>query len=136
MKKKIEVRHYINDIIVQLFSPAAEYKCKFENNVSPEIKLVTDTEAFLFILNRLLKLIIQSSYNSSICISDVYDGDKLSIIIKDDNNDYRAFISGKMEKHQSIIRKAGCQLSFEFNEKKNITVILCFANNQTDRAKG
>ena len=135
MKEKIELKKFVDEILLQLLPAAAAYKCKLENYISPGVILVTDTEAFIFIFYRLLKLIIQSSYHSSIRISNLYEGDSLSIIIKDNNNDYRGFISGKMEKHQAIIRKAGGCLRFEFIEKKSITVVLSFINQKTDQVK-
>jgi len=128
MKDKIDLRSSIDEIVIQLFAAAERYKCKIQNNIPAGINYATDKDAFLFILNRLLKLIIQSSHNSNIDISFMDDSSNLSIIIHDDNNDYKAFISGKMVKHQAIIRKAGCELSFEFGEKNNITVILRFTN--------
>jgi len=135
MKDKIELRTHIDDIIIQLLPAAARYKCGIENNVPPGTNLITDTDAFLFILNRLLKLIIQSSYNSRIGISAIGEGDTLSIIINDDNNDYKAFISGKMEKHKATIKKTACRLSFEFNDKNKITVILRFTDQHRDQLK-
>ncbi len=136
MIDKIEVTRCLEDIISQLLPDAAERKCQLKNNLSPGITLPTNKEAFAFVIERLLKLIIYSSYNSTIYISNRHEGDKFSLVIKDDNNDYSGYISGKMEKHQSIMKNAGCYLSFEFSERKSITVILSFTNNQHDQTKG
>ena len=126
MIDKIELKPCLEEIILQLLPLAEARKCQLRNNLAQHISVMTNREAFLFVMKRLLTLIIHSSHNSTICISNSREGDKLSIIIQDDNNDYSGFISGKMEKHQLILKKAGCYLSFEFNEKKSITVILHF----------
>jgi hypothetical protein len=132
MTTEIELTSCIDEIIMPLRALAATYKCQFKNYIPSGIMVTTDREAFSFVINRLIRLILQSSYNSNISISHVYDQERLSISIADDNNNYNGFISGKMQKHQSIIKKAGCCLSFEFKEKKNITVILGFTARGSD----
>lgn len=128
MKEIIKLKKYVDTVISSLVPFAAEHNCRLANELSPDASLVTDKEAFLFIMRRLLQLVIHSSHNSTISITDLIKGDRFLILIDDDNNDYKGFISGKMEKHQSIIRRAGCCLSFEFRDRRSITVILQFAN--------
>ena len=126
MTIEIELTSCIDEIIMSLRALAATYKCEFKNNIPSGLMVTTDREAFSFVINRLIRLIIQSSYNSYISISHVYEHEQLSLRIAGDNNSYNGFISGKMQKHQSTIKRAGCCVSFEFKEKKNITVNLGF----------
>ena len=126
MNDQIELKLCLEQIMPQLLPLAAERKCQLRNNLAQHTIAYTNKEAFLFVIKRLLTLIIHSSHNSTICISDRHEGGRLAIVIKDDNNDYSGFISGKMEKHQTVLKKARCYLSFEFNEKNSITVILHF----------
>jgi len=109
---------------------ATERSCIIESKIPAEASLISDERAFTFILKRLLTLIIQSSLNSQIIVSAMYESDSMSIFIKDNNNDYNGYISGKMEKHQALIRRAGCHLSFEFNNRRSIIIILRFLYNK------
>jgi len=40
-----------------------------------------------------------------------------------------------MEKHKATIKKTACRLSFEFNDKNKITVILRFTDQHRDQLK-
>ena len=128
MRDIIELKQTVDAAIDPLVVIASAHRCRLLNHISPGTSIITDREAFLFIMKRLLRLIIDSSCNSIICISELKEGNSLLIRIKDDNNDYKGFISGKMEKHQSILRRAGCSLNFEFRDKRSITVILHFVS--------
>ena len=130
MKTNIELKPCIKKIIDELMPKATERSCIIESKIPAEASLISDERAFTFILKRLLTLIIQSSLNSQISVSAMYESDSMSIFIKDNNNDYNGYISGKMEKHQALIRRAGCHLSFEFNNRRSIIVILRFLNNK------
>jgi hypothetical protein len=128
MRDIIKLQQSVNLVIDLLAAAAMEHRCRLLNHISPDTILVTDREAFLFIMRRLLWLVIDSSRYSNIGISELIEGDRLLVLIKDDNNDYKGYISGKMEKHQSIMQQAGCRVNFEFHSKQSITVILHFNN--------
>jgi hypothetical protein len=49
--------------------------------------------------------------------------------VKDNNNDYSRFISGKMAKVKPSVMKIGGDLNFEFNQRNSITILVSFTNN-------
>ena len=128
MPTKIELRKLADELIDESSFLNTSRKCVIENEIPFEIYLYTREKDLVFILNRFLSLIIQSSYNSRIRVSAIREESYTSIFIEDNNNDYSEYISGKMEKHKSRIQESGCYLSFEFNDKRSITVILRFTD--------
>jgi hypothetical protein len=135
MTTTIELRKFADELIVDLSVLTSSRKCIIENEIAADVFIKAERDELIFILKRYLDLIIHSSYSSQIRISAVSESNCTSIYIKDNNNDYSQYISGKMEKHKSRIQDSGCYLSFEFNDKRSITVILNFTDKKLSPIK-
>jgi len=125
MTGRIALKEFVARLILEMMPIAISRRIVIINNISIDIVIETDEEKFLQVLEKLMMGTIRSSQNSCIRISAEVDDDRTFITIKDNNSNYSGYISGKMNKVESIVNAIGGKIYFEFNNRHSITIMLC-----------
>ena len=126
MREKIALKPFINELAEEMRSLIAERGCTIFSDIHQEIFIKTDRKIFSKILEKIFAGTIRSSYNSQIRISAEEDDGRTFIRITDNNSDYSSYISGKMSKAETLLATIGGKIYFEFNNRHNISIVLCF----------
>jgi hypothetical protein len=126
MSKKIILKDLANDLIKGLLPTAITRNSFIINDIPDGANIDADAEVVAHILGSLLNNTVSSSHDGCIRISAKQEDSYMTISVKDNNNDYSRFISGKMAKVKPAIAKMGGDLSFEFNQRNSITILVSF----------
>jgi nitrogen fixation/metabolism regulation signal transduction histidine kinase len=129
MTNKIALREITNQLIKEILPSAISRNSFIINDIPADTKLYADKTVIAHILGNLLSNTVGSSHHGCIRVSAKDEDGHVTISVKDNNNDYSRFISGKMEKVKPSVMKMGGDLNFEFNQRNSITILVSFANN-------
>jgi len=129
MANKIALREITNQLIKGVLQSAVSRNSFIINDIPAETRLNADENLLAHILGNLLNNTVSSSHDGCIRVSAKEEDGYVTISVKDNNNDYSRFISGKMAKVTPAIKKIGGDLSFEFNQRNSITILVSFTNN-------
>jgi nitrogen fixation/metabolism regulation signal transduction histidine kinase len=129
MANKIALRQFTNQLIKGILPSAISRNSFIVNDIPDDASLyAADENLVAHILNNLLTNTVGSSHNGCIRVSAKQEDNHIVICVKDNNNDYSRFISGKMTKVKPAVNKIGGDLSFEFNQRNSITILVSFTN--------
>lgn len=125
----VVLKTLVDQLIKDLLPSAISRNSLIINDIPVKASIDADEELITHILCSLLNNTISSSNNSCIRISVSDDCGYTILSVKDNNNDYSRFISGKMGKIKSAVKKIGGGLAFEFNKRNSITILVSFTKN-------
>ncbi|MEJ0101814.1 MAG: hypothetical protein WDO19_04285 [Bacteroidota bacterium] len=128
MANKIALRQLTNQLIKGILPSAISRNSFIINDIPAETNLFADESLVAHILSSLLNNTVGSSHNGCIRVSAKQEDNHIIISVKDNNNDYSRFISGKMTKVKPAVNKIGGDLSFEFTQRNSITILVSFTN--------
>jgi signal transduction histidine kinase len=128
MANKAGLRQIAKQIINEILPAAISRNSFIINDIPAETSLNADEKLIAHILGNLLNNTVSSSHHGCIRISAKEEDDYIILSVKDNNNDYSRFISGKMTKVKPVVKKIGGDLSFEFNQRNSITILVSFSN--------
>ncbi|SRR5260221_8943176 len=128
MANKIALRQLTNQLIKGILPSAISRNSFIVNDIPDETSLYADENLVAHILSNLLNNTVGSSHHGCIRVSATQEDNYITISVKDNNNDYSRFISGKMTKVKPVVNKIGGDLSFEFTQRNSITILVSFTN--------
>ena len=128
MANNIALREITNNLIKEVLPSAIGRNSFIINDISSDTRLRADKNQIAHILGNLLNNTVNSSHNGCIRVSAVEEDGYVTISVKDNNNDYSRFISGKMTKVEPAVKRIGGDLSFEFNQRNSIKILVSFTN--------
>jgi signal transduction histidine kinase len=128
MSNKIALRQLTNQLIKGILPSAISRNSFIVNDIPAETSLYADENLVAHILSNLLNNTVGSSHDGCIRVSAKQEDNHIIISVKDNNNDYSRFISGKMTKVKPAVNKIGGDLSFEFTQRNSITILVSFTN--------
>jgi len=128
MANKIALRELTNQIIKGILPSAICRNSFIVNDIPDETSLYADANLVAHILSNLLNNTVSSSRDGCIRVSATQEDNHITISVKDNNNDYSRFISGKMTKVKPVVNKIGGDLNFEFTQRNSITILVSFTN--------
>ncbi|MGC4035690.1 MAG: hypothetical protein QM764_06985 [Chitinophagaceae bacterium] len=127
MTNKILLKQLADNLIKDVLPEAVNRKSLIINDIPQNVYLSADTATVTHILGSLLNNTVNSSHNGCIRVAASQEDGYTVLSVQDNNNDYSRFISGKMEKVKPAVKKAGGDLSFEFNKRNSITILVSFS---------
>ena len=128
MANKIALRQLTNRLIKEILPSAICRNSFIVNDIADETSLFADETQVAHILSNLLNNTVSSSHSGCIRVSAKQEDNHIIISVKDNNNDYSRFISGKMTKVKPAVNKIGGDLNFEFTQRNSITILVSFTN--------
>ncbi len=128
MANKIALRQLTNQLIKGILPSAISRNSFIINDIPAETNLFADESLVAQNFSSLLNNTVGSSHNGCIRVSAKQEDNHIIISVKDNNNDYSRFISGKMTKVKPAVNKIGGDLSFEFTQRNSITILVSFTN--------
>ncbi len=127
MTKAFFLKALASDLIKGVLPTAISRNSFIINDIPDQAILDADENVVAHILGSLLNNTVSSSHDGCIRISAAQEGTYTIVTVNDNNNDYSRFISGKMAKVKPAIAKLGGDLSFEFNQRNSITILISFS---------